>query len=59
MIQIKLVDIYMILQCTELYLCKCNRSSLLSIKLNVNFKFQLSAMFVFLVSREGGILATA
>jgi hypothetical protein len=48
MIQIKLVGTAMIIQRTKLNLPMCNGTCVLSIKYNVNFKFQLSAMLVIL-----------
>jgi hypothetical protein len=50
-IQIKLVGMSMIFHCTKLCLSKLNGLRVISIKQNVNFKFQPSGMFVFLVYR--------
>jgi hypothetical protein len=46
----------MIFQCTELHLPKCNGSWVLSIKQNVNFNFELPAMFVFFVFRKSSLI---
>jgi hypothetical protein len=46
-VQIKLVAMFMIFECTELYSSKCNGSWVVSIKQNVNFKFQPPTMFYF------------
>jgi hypothetical protein len=56
MIKIKLVSMSMIFHCTRLRLsnCKCKGSWGISTKQNVNFKFQLRPMFLFLVSRKSG-----
>jgi hypothetical protein len=40
---------------TKLRLPKGNRSSVMFIKLNVNFKFHLPAMFVFLVFHKSSL----
>jgi hypothetical protein len=49
MIQIKLVGMSIIFHCTKLRLSKWNGSWVVSIKQNVNFKFQLHTVFTFLV----------
>jgi hypothetical protein len=55
-IQTKLVGMYMSFHCTKLHLSKCNSSLVVSIKQNVNFKFQLPAMFLFVVFRKNGLI---
>jgi hypothetical protein len=50
MIQIKLVGMSIIFHCTKLRLSKWNGSWVVSIKQNVNFKFQLHTVFTFMVS---------
>jgi hypothetical protein len=49
MIQIKLVGMSMSFYFTKLLLSKCNVSRVVSIKQNINFKFQLPAMFILLI----------
>jgi len=51
-----LVGMSTIFHCTKPHLSKCNSSRVVFIKPIVNFKFQPSAVFVFLVSRKNGVI---
>jgi hypothetical protein len=46
----------MIFHCTKLCLCNSSGSWVVSIKQNVNFKFQPPTVFVLLVSRKSDLL---
>jgi hypothetical protein len=52
MIQVELIGISIIVHCTKLHLCKCNSSKVVSIKQNVNLKFQPPAIFTFFGFRK-------
>jgi hypothetical protein len=55
-IQTNLVGMSMISHCTRLRLYKCNGSWVVSLKQNVRFNLELTAMFLFLVFGKGGLI---
>jgi hypothetical protein len=56
MIQTELIDMSINFYYTKLYLSKCICSCVVTIKENIDFKFQLNSKFIFLVSHTDGLL---
>jgi hypothetical protein len=55
-IEIKLLDMPMLLFCTKLHLSKCRDSWVFSIDQNKDFNFQLPSAFVFFISHKNGLV---
>jgi hypothetical protein len=55
MIQMKLVGMPMIFRFAKLCLSNCSGLRVVSVKENVNFKFELPTMFILLVSYKSGL----
>jgi hypothetical protein len=56
MIQIQLLNMFMISCCAKFHFSKSSGSRVVSIKQNVNFNFQPPAMFIFLDFHRSGVI---